>query len=161
MALEVARQLLKGGTDARVLLIDSPSPTNHVPLDECLIESIMNANMRSAVSSLSRFIRTQFRFNSKSLEMYNPLSSDGPFPKIILLRSRDGFLPGGIDNVPSWLSERGDPRDAVAGWEALVGCPVRVRDIPGHHFEPFSPSNVRRPKFIRTYLETNLTKLTD
>ncbi|KZP21464.1 putative polyketide synthase [Athelia psychrophila] len=150
VAFEIARQLLKGGTDARVLLIDSPSPINHVPLDECLIESITNANMRSTVSSMSWMIRAQFRFNSKSLGMYKPLLSDGPFPKIILLRSREGFHPCGINNVPRWLSERGDPHDVVAGWEALVECPVRVRDIPGHHFEPFSPSNVRRPRFMRT-----------
>ncbi|KZP30156.1 putative polyketide synthase [Athelia psychrophila] len=160
VAFEIARQLLKGGTDARVLLIDSPSPINHVPLDECLIESITNANMRSTVSSMSRIIRAQFRFNSKSLGMYKPLLSDGPFPKIILLRSKEGFPPGGMNNVPSWLSERGDPHDAVAGWEALVGCPVRVRDIPGHHFEPFSPSNIDEVSYAMSqgcsYLEEGM-----
>lgn len=144
MAFEIARQLLKCSIDARVLLIDSPSPLNHVPLDECLIENITNANIQHTASNMSRFIQAQFRFNSKSLGMYKPLPGDGPFPKIILLRSREGFLPGRISNVPNWLSERGGSRDVVAGWEALIGCPVRVIDIPGHHFEPFSPENVRR-----------------
>ncbi|KAF7977208.1 hypothetical protein HWV62_4469 [Athelia sp. TMB] len=139
VAFELARQLLRIGTDARVILIDSPSPTNHVPLHQELLERILTMDGQS---NMAQRIRTQFRFNSKALGTYNPSPSDGPFPKIILLRSSEGFKADGLTDIPSWLGERADPHDSVSGWEALLGSSVRVCDIPGHHFEPFSPPNI-------------------
>lgn len=141
----MARQLLKNGADARVLLIDSPSPIDHVPLDECLIESIANSKRQAAGSDMAKYIRSQFRSNTKLLGKYNPLPGDGPFPRVAVLRSKEGISSGNIPDIPNWLSDRSNPRDAVAKWETLLGCSVRALDIPGNHFEPFSSSNVCGP----------------
>lgn len=155
MAFEASRQLIKKGIDARVILVDSPSPINHVPLPERLLESIVNLDSRSARSGIAQFVKTQFRLNSIVLGKYNPQPADGPFPHLVLLRSREGFQPIDIANVPRWLFDRGDVQQATAGWESLTGSPIKVWDIPGHHFQPFHPANVS--KLAQRYFEPSLT----
>jgi hypothetical protein len=155
VAFEVARQLLKQGTDARVILIDSPSPVNHVPLPESLLDSVINLDTHSSCSGIRRFVKAQFQLNSRVLGEYNPLPSDGPFPPIVLLRSREGFQAPGISDIPTWLGDRSDGQQAAFGWESLVGCSVSVRDIPGHHFQPFHPSHVSDALFAQGCLTNN------
>jgi hypothetical protein len=73
----------------------------------------------------------------------------------VFLRSSEGFNPAGVPDIPVWLSDRSDPRQAVAGWETVVGAPVSVYDIPGHHFEPFNSQNVS-PLIYRSDSENRL-----
>jgi acyl carrier protein len=141
VAFEVARQLLKEGIDARVVLIDSPSPVNHVPLPDSLLDSVINLDTHSSSSGIGRFVKAQFRLNSKVLGEYNPLPADGPFPLLVLLRSREDFQAPGISDIPTWLGNRSNARQAAVGWEGLTGCSISIRDIPGHHFQPFHPAH--------------------
>lgn len=128
--------------DARVILIDSPSPINHVPLPDPLLQSIIGLDPRNTRLGIAQFVQAQFRLNSIVLGEYNPQPADGPFPPLVLLRSREGFQPVDIPGVPKWLVDRSDVQQAIAGWEFLTGSSVKVWDIPGHHFQPFHPANV-------------------
>jgi hypothetical protein len=102
-----------------VVLIDSHSPMDHVPISD-----------------------SQFQMNSSLLDRYELPVSSGPFPRLAMLRSRDPVNIKGSQTVPLWLQDRADPRKAVIGWESLVGTNVKLWDIPGDHFQPFIPSNV-------------------
>jgi hypothetical protein len=137
----VARQLLKQGVDARVILIDSPSPVDHVPLPEALLDSVIKPDAHCARSDIGQFVKAQFRLNSRVLGEYNPLLADGPFPHLVLLRSCEDFQAPDISSIPAWLRNRSDARQAAIGWETLTGASVCVRDIPGHHFQPFLHSH--------------------
>ncbi|EPQ54389.1 polyketide beta-ketoacyl-synthase [Gloeophyllum trabeum ATCC 11539] len=143
-AFEIARQLLRKGVPVKgVLLIDSPSPVNHVPLSQSLIEAVVNLDARGANSDIGRLVKAQFEKNSALLGKYDPVSAGGPFPPLVLLRSREGFNPSGVkEPVPTWLADRSNAQQAVAGWEGLVGATVKSIDIPGNHFEPFHASNI-------------------
>lgn len=132
----------KKGVDARVILIDAPSPVNHVALPDALLDSVINLDGYSRGSKIGQFVKAQFRLNSRMLEEYNPLSTKDPFPLMTMLRSRESYSVPGVSDIPNWLQNRSDPREAVSGWEDLVKSNIRVRDIPGHHFQPFHPSNV-------------------
>jgi thioesterase domain-containing protein len=149
VAFEVARQLLRQGTDARVVLIDSPSPTNHVQLPESLLDYVIDLNERDTRSTICQFIKAQFQLNSRVLAEYNPLPNDGPFPSLLLLRSCEDFQAPGISDIPAWLQNRSDARQATCGWESLTGSSVTVRDIPGHHFQPFNPSHACFTHFLQ------------
>lgn len=145
VAFEAARQMLKKGINVKgVVLIDSPSPVNHVPLSDALIDSVVNLDARSAKSEIGRLVKSQFQMNSRMLGTYDPLAAGGPYPPLVLLRSRDGFNASGVQSVP-WLENRSNPQQAVAGWEGLVSTTVKMWDIPGNHFQPFIPSNVSPP----------------
>jgi hypothetical protein len=76
---------------------------------------------------------------------YDPLVGCGPYPQLVLLCSSENYYdPGGDLEVPGWLSNRGDRRrSAAAGWETIVGKPVKCIDIPGHHFQAFHNLYVR------------------
>jgi len=125
-----------------ILLIDSPSPINHVPLSDALIESVVNLDSRSANSDLGRLVKAQFAMNARMLGKYNPYATRGTCPPLVLLRSSEGFNPSGVPDVPIWLADRSDPSIATAGWDSLASEPLKVLDIPGHHFTPFYPANV-------------------
>ncbi|KAL0577637.1 polyketide beta-ketoacyl-synthase [Marasmius crinis-equi] len=141
VAYEAARQMMAAGGDVRgVLLIDSPSPINHVPLSSSLIDAVVNTEGRPSQSEVHQLVKNQFRLNSRMLGKYHP-SATGPHPPLILLRSSEGLELQHVD-VPSWLSDRSDSRKSVAGWEQLTGAPVTVIDIPGNHFEPFMATNI-------------------
>ncbi|KZT25437.1 polyketide synthase [Neolentinus lepideus HHB14362 ss-1] len=144
-AFEMARQLMRKGVAVKgVVLIDSPSPVNHVPLSQSVIEAVVNLDARGAASDIARLVRTQFQENSAILGKYDPVSAGGPFPPLVLLRCRDGFNPAGVSEaIPTWLADRSDPRQAVAGWEGLVGASVKSFDIPGNHFQPFHAANIQ------------------
>ncbi|KDQ50552.1 hypothetical protein JAAARDRAFT_583047 [Jaapia argillacea MUCL 33604] len=144
VAFEAARILLKRGVQVKgVVLIDSPSPVNHVPLSDSLIDSVVKLDSKTANSDIAKLIKAQFQTNSRLLGKYDPLASKGPFPPLVLLRSQEGYNPSGVSvQVPQWLADRSEPRQAAAGWEKLVGSRVKIMDIPGHHFQPFQASNI-------------------
>ncbi|KAA1469652.1 polyketide synthase [Dentipellis sp. KUC8613] len=143
VAFEAARQLMKKGVAVKgVLLIDSPSPVNHVPLSDALLDSVAKLDGRNAGTDIGRLVKTQFQMNSRMLGRYDPLAAGGPFPPIVLLRSSEGFNPAGVSDVPKWLADRSDRTQAAAGWEKVVGTSIKVLDIPGHHFQPFHPDNI-------------------
>ncbi|KAF8074125.1 putative polyketide synthase [Lyophyllum atratum] len=142
-AYEIAHHLERLGTHVQgILLIDSPSPINHIPLSDALIDSILNIDGRSSSSEMGKLVKAQFSMNARLLGKYHPEPTAGRCPPLVLLRSRDGFRPSDVD-VPAWLSNRSDPERAAAGWVTLSNGRVRVIDIPGHHFQPFQPSNIR------------------
>ena len=120
---------------------------NHVPLPSALLDRVAGLDARiQAGSEVHRLMKTQFAFNTQILGRYNP-QIDERFvpPKIALLRSREGFNPSDLPPgavIPRWLGDRSNPKQVVEGWEKLVGQPVRVWDIPGHHFQPFDQLNV-------------------
>ncbi|KAJ7720857.1 hypothetical protein DFH07DRAFT_972465 [Mycena maculata] len=62
--------------------------------------------------------------------------------RFVYLHSREGFHPADVVDVPTWLSDRSDPRKSVAGWESVSHCSIKVIDIPGNHFEPFYSANI-------------------
>lgn len=128
-----------------VVLIDSPSPLNHVPLSDVLIESIVKLNRGSVSSNIGLLVKEQFQMNSRMLLDYNPIAGGGPYPPLVLLCSCENYEPGSGLEVPGWLSNRGDRRSAsaAAGWETIVGKPVKCIDIPGHHFQAFHSLYVR------------------
>ena len=120
---------------------------NHVPLPTALLDRIAGLDARiQAGSEVHRLMKSQFEFNTQLLGRYSP-KIDERFtpPKTAFLRSREGFNPSGLPPgvvIPRWLSDRNNSKQIVDGWEKLVGQPVRVWDIPGHHFQPFDLSNV-------------------
>src|SRR5258708_943227 len=144
IAFQVARYLLKSDVPVKgVVLIDSPSPLNHVPLSDALIDSIVNFNRSSIPSNIGLLFKEQFQMNSRMLLDYDPLVGGGPYPQLVLLCSCENYDPGGGLEVPGWLSNGGDRRDAAAGWETISGKPVKCIDIPGHHFQAFHSLYVR------------------
>lgn len=126
-----------------VVLIDSPSPLNHVPLSDALIDSIVKLNRSTVPSSIGLLIKEQFQMSSRMLLDYDPLVGCGPYPQLVLLCSRENYDPGCDLEVPDWLSNRGDGLSTAAGWETIVGKPVKCIDIPGHHFQAFHNLYVR------------------
>jgi len=142
VAFEAARQLMAEGQEVRgVLLIDSPCPVNHVPLSESLIESVVTSTSKSK-SEISQLIKKQFQLNSRMLGLYDPLSNEGRYPKVAILRSSEGFKAQGVV-VPVWLADRSNPRQVISEWESLVTSTVKSWDIPGNHFEPFAAANIK------------------
>ncbi|KAI0036587.1 polyketide synthase [Vararia minispora EC-137] len=143
VAFEAARRLIAKDVHVLgVLLIDSPCPTNHVPLTATIIDEVTRLGGRKANDDLGQFVARQFEANASMLGVYGQGQLKGPFPKVVLLRSRDGFRPAGVDDIPTWLADRSDPHVGVEEWERLVEDKIKVIDIPGHHFTPFHPENV-------------------
>jgi len=143
VAYEIALQLTRRGIGVKgILLIDSPSPVNHIPLSDALIESVINQDARNARSELGGLVKAQFSMNAAMLGKYVPHATASLCPPLVLLRSRDTYNPPGIRNVPQWLSDRSNAKNAVKGWESLAHCSVKIIDIPGHHFQPFQGSHI-------------------
>ncbi|KAH9065286.1 polyketide beta-ketoacyl-synthase [Lactarius vividus] len=143
IAFEVARQLLDSGVVVKgVVLIDSPSPLNHVPLSDELIDSIVKFDGLNSASSNRRslLVKRQFQMNSQILVSYDPVIGSGSYPQLVLLRSCEGYYPSGGPEIPEWLSRRSDHLSAIVGWEKIVGAPVKCIDIAGNHFQPFQTS---------------------
>jgi thioesterase domain-containing protein/acyl carrier protein len=158
IAFEVARQLLDSGVVVKgVVLIDSPSPLNHTPLSDELIDSIVKIGDPNSASSsrMSFLVKRQFQMNSQMLLNYSPDTGTGPNPQLVLLRSREDYSPSGGPEIPEWLSRRGNHLPAIAGWEKIVGAPVKCIDIEGNHFQPFQSPYVRFcPIFASHLLKT-------
>ena len=123
-------------------MIDSPSPIDHVPLSDSLIDAMLGHDVRIDKSDVGRLIKNQFLMNSSLLGEYEPPVSSGPFPRLAMLRSRDPVGITGSQPLPLWLQDRATPQKAIIGWEDLVGTNIKLWDIPGNHFQPFLPSNV-------------------
>lgn len=128
-----------------VVLIDSPSPLNHTPLSDEFIDSIVNIGDLKLASSnrMSFLVKRQFQTNSQMLLKYSPTAGTGPIPQLVLLRSREDYSPSGGPEIPEWLSRGRNHVSAVAGWEEMVGIPVKCIDIEGNHFQPFQSPYVR------------------
>ncbi|KAJ7051783.1 putative polyketide synthase [Mycena amicta] len=145
-AYEIALQLTARGVQVKgILLIDAPSPINHIPLSECLIDRVLKLDATNTRNpELTALLRKQFSMNAQMLGKYVPHATASLCPPLVLLRSSEGFHPQGTDgmSIPRWLSDRSDPQTSVAGWQSLAHCSVKILDIPGHHFEPFHPSHV-------------------
>ncbi|KAJ7634563.1 putative polyketide synthase [Roridomyces roridus] len=140
VAYEIALQLSSRGIQVKgIILIDSPSPINHVPLSDSLIDNVLALERRSGLSTL---IKRQFSINTRLIAEYVPHATASICPPLVLLRSSKPFSLQGCPDIPTWLSDRSDPQTSVAGWQSLAHCSVKVLDIPGHHFEPFHSSNI-------------------
>nr|QTV20414.1 polyketide synthase [Russula virescens] len=123
IAFEVARHLLKLDVPVKgVVLIDSPSPLNHVPLSDALIDSIMKPNHNSVSSNVGPLVKRQFQMNSQMLLHYDPTVRGEPYPQLALLCSCENYTPCNTleDPVPGWLSNKGRRRSAAADWETIV-----------------------------------------
>ncbi|KAJ7160342.1 putative polyketide synthase [Mycena filopes] len=144
-AYEIALQLTSRGVQVKgILIIDSPSPSNHVPLSDSLIDTVLDLDVRAGRSELSALVKKQFSMNAHMLGKYVPHATASLCPPLVLLRSSEGYHPAGVAaaDVPVWLADRSDPQTSVAGWQSLAHCSVKVLDIPGHHFQAFHPSNI-------------------
>jgi len=134
--------LMKGVRVQGVILIDSPHPGCHVPLSDSLINFVLNIKDGNSQSDIGSLMRTQLRMSSLLLGQYSPPICEGPYPRLAMLRSREAVEVLDIRHVPLWLGDRSDPQQAVVGWEHLLGAKVRIWDIPGNHFQPFTSQNV-------------------
>ncbi|KAJ7604989.1 putative polyketide synthase [Roridomyces roridus] len=142
-AYEIALQLANRGVGVRgIVLIDSPCPGDHNPLSDGLLDAILGLDERVAFSDLGVLVRRQFSMNAPMLQRYTPAWAPELAPPLVLLRSREGFRPQGVPDVPAWFSDRSNPKASVRGWQKLTSRPVKVLDIPGHHFTVFHPSNI-------------------
>ncbi|KAF7327244.1 hypothetical protein MKEN_00301700 [Mycena kentingensis (nom. inval.)] len=144
VAYEIALQLTARGVHVKgIILIDAPSPVNHVPLPESIIDRVLQLDAPRSVE-LAALVRKQFSNNAQILGKYVPHATASLCPALVLLRSSEGvhFDDGAPDHVPQWLSERSDPQTSIAGWQSLAHCSVKVLDISGNHFETFHPANV-------------------
>ncbi|SJL00722.1 related to polyketide synthase modules and related proteins [Armillaria ostoyae] len=143
-AYETALQLQKQGITVKgILLIDSPNPINHVPLSKSLIATAVRLDSRSSGSTeVGQLVKKQFAMNAAMLKDYDPRATHGVCPPMVLLRSSEGFNPEGVADVPKWLADRSDAKNATTGWDSLTPSPVKVFDIPGNHFQPFSTANI-------------------
>ena len=151
VAFEAARILMDTGyAVVGVVLIDSPPPIDHQPLSPEIIAAVTN-NGRNVENEghgfrevVRHLIRKSFTTSAKMLAAFEP--SDGkPVPRIVLLRSKEGFYienkhPKGPANP--WLQDRSNPRTGVAEWEGIVGEKVSVINISGNHFQAFDAANV-------------------
>ncbi|KAJ7022589.1 putative polyketide synthase [Mycena alexandri] len=144
-AYEIALQLTSRGIQVKgILLIDSPSPINHIPLSDSLIDTVLDLDVRAERSELSTLVKKQFSMNAHMLGKYVPHATASLCPPLVLLRSSECYRPEGvaIADVPKWLADRSDPQTSVTGWQSLAHCSVKVLDIPGHHFQAFHSSNI-------------------
>lgn len=143
VAFEAARQLISAGVSVRgVVLIDSPPPRNHQALPAAVIAAVARTHGGSAARSrIAGLVAAQFENNTRNLIAYRPDLAPGP--RIVLLRSEDGYSTVGMGCAPhEWLENRADVELATRGWEEITGAKVPVVPIPGNHFEPFERDNV-------------------
>lgn len=147
----MACELMRTGCNvAGVILIDSPSPFTKRPLPESLIKSVVcsSSGPSKQQSRLIELARTQMSHATKSLVAYEPPEfHSSRVPNVVMLRCTDAYPLSDtrkkVDLEPMpFLEDRSDPRTSVSDWENLIGKGIRMFDIPGHHFEPFSPKNV-------------------
>ncbi|KAJ7603910.1 Alpha/Beta hydrolase protein [Roridomyces roridus] len=126
-AYEIALQRANRGVAVKgIVLIDSPCPGDHNPLSDDLLDAILGLDERVAFSDLGVLVRRQFSMNAPTLQRYTPAWAPELAPPVVLLRSREGFRP---EDVPDGIAK-------------LTSRPVKVLDIPGHHFTVFHPSNI-------------------
>lgn len=134
-----------------VILVDSPSPRNKVPLSADIVDAIVSPNAVGRVAEAVKLTKQQFLMNSQILVEYDPKATSGFYPRLVFLRCVEGYNLVGVD-VPLWFSDRKNVKGVTGDWEGIVGQPVQVLDIPGHHFEAFSSANVRCHLFFSPLL---------
>ncbi|KAJ7613999.1 polyketide beta-ketoacyl-synthase [Roridomyces roridus] len=143
VAYEISLQLANRGVAVKgIVLIDSSCPGDHTPLSDCLLDAILGLDERVVFSDLGVLVRRQFSMNAPMLQRYTAEWAPELSPPLVLLRSTEGFRPEGVPDVPAWFSDRTNPQASVRGWQKLTNRPVKVLDIPGHHFSVFHPSNI-------------------
>jgi hypothetical protein len=143
VAYETGRILLESGFAVQgLLLIDGPDPTEHIPLSSSLVAAALGGDWEGRDSNLRAAIVAEFQRCSKHLRDYIPSNPPARFPPVVFLRSQEPYRDESVSGVPLWLADRSEPTESVRGWEQLLGKSIRILDIPGHHFNPFSPSNV-------------------
>ncbi|KAL0573556.1 hypothetical protein V5O48_008404 [Marasmius crinis-equi] len=155
-ALQIRKLAEDKAVDMRVIglvLIDPPNPINHVPMSTALVRSTMSQrDGAGSTAAIRRLVESQFASNATLLGKYDPyrtpaqLNSITPSyrwscPPLALLRSKEGYSSATVE-VPEWLSDRTDHLKARQGWSELSRT-LRVWDVPGNHFQPFSPSNIQ------------------
>jgi thioesterase domain-containing protein len=147
VAFEAAHQLIALGYKVKgLILIDAPSPIDHIPLPKGIISSITKpANNMSGANDRSE-LRMEFHRNAGLLGNYKPLpfsKNEGYGLKIVYLRSEEVLNTIKLCGESyEWLSNQDVRSDVIKTWERLVGSDVQVLSIPGNHFEAFSPRNV-------------------
>ena len=137
---------MEEGSDIKgVVLVDAPCPTNHVPLPAALLDHVVtHGELSRSETEAAGSVKAEFRKCSELLKVYSP-SSDGSYPRVAFLRSREGMkvdCESMRENVPAWLADRDEPETTISGWETLLKGEVKRWDIPGDHFQPFLPENV-------------------
>ena len=146
VAFEIGCRMMKEGFDVKgIVLIDTPCPTDHVPLSATLVNHIVIRGIPSDFETEAMgSVREQLRQSSELLKKHLP-SSDGPYPRVAFLRSREGVKiePGSMrEKTPVWLADREEPETTTSGWETLLKEKLKRWDVPGDHFQPFMPENV-------------------
>ncbi|KIP05128.1 hypothetical protein PHLGIDRAFT_36582 [Phlebiopsis gigantea 11061_1 CR5-6] len=143
IAFEVARRLIASGVDvAGLVLIDCPDPDTTTPLSKEILDA---AFARSTPSRAVELARSSIEHATAALVQYDPWSSPvkhASLKRAVMLRCREPFSIERGDakaRSNSFLAHRRDPRTITAGWETVLGFQVPVLDVPGNHFEPFSP----------------------
>ena len=144
VAFEVATQLLTRTFPVKgVILLDSPSPYNHVPLSSCLIDRVLDA-AGNIEPKFRNFCKIQFSRNATLLSEYKPSRGHHNL-HVSFLKSNEPYeLPDSHEDieVPRWLSDRSDISFIVEGWQSILDAPINILDIPGHHFQAFEAKNV-------------------
>ena len=153
IAFEIAQILVVRGLKVQgVALIDSPFPSAPPLLSDILIERPLRDQEHALGSLMTALVVRQFKQSTALLNGYVPSAQDAEVP-LAFLRCTAGFCPDEVEDVPAWFRERDDAgRDRgwiVEPWQALVGGTIPVWDVPGHHFEPFSPVHVSRRVICR------------
>ena len=138
--------MMKEGLDVKgVILVDAPCPMDHTHLSTTLLEHIITQGKASQLETETvGSVKEQFRKSSELLKRYSP-SSDGSYPRVAFLRSREGVKVESDlmqEKVPVWLADRDEPGVTVDGWETLLKGKFKRWDVPGDHFQPFLPENV-------------------
>lgn len=84
--------------------------------------------------------------NSQLLTDYSATEiQNQPSLPLVFLKSSEPYNNISIDvEIPSWLSNHADATASIHVWESISGGLVEMMDIPGNHFEAFSPQNVGR-----------------
>ncbi|KAF8157842.1 polyketide beta-ketoacyl-synthase [Crassisporium funariophilum] len=139
VAFEVAKQLRRMSfLVLGVILIDSPSPLNHVPMSSTLIDAIISIR----IMEIRKLCRIQFATNALLLGEYDPHETgDGETPYLAFLWCMEGVSCNQVD-VPAWLADRSNITSIINGWEVLSSAPIKIFGIPGHHFEVFDPKHI-------------------
>ncbi|KAG9308914.1 putative polyketide synthase [Chiua virens] len=159
LAFEIVRILVSRGVIIKgILLIDSPCPPAPPLLSDVVIHHLLRDQKHNDVALTPLLVR-QFKLNTALLDKYVPAPQDADTTTpLAFLRCLAGFCPDDVDIIPTWLGDRDKIEPIVAPWEDLTGQTVPVWDIPGHHFEPFSPVHVKETSIqldrACQYLET-------
>lgn len=138
--------MMREGFDVKgVVLIDSPCPTDHVPLSATLLDYIVTRrNTSGSETEMTGAVREQLRKSSELLKRHLP-SSDEPYPRVAFVRSREGVKIESRsmqEKIPVWLADREEPETTIGGWETLLKRKLKRWDVRGDHFQPFMLENV-------------------